>query len=91
MPHRLRLSPEDKEQLFYNELLKSGVEYQAAIRVAKLIASAHPDTSLSAEDHELMTQACQQWLNWHKRRQKISHLLRQTVEQQPNQAHSPLH
>ena len=87
---RFHLSPDKKEQLFHAELLKSGVEHQTAMRVAKLLASACPDTELSAEEQQLMTQACRQWLDWHKQRRKVSQVLTEITMNQSIQARSPL-
>lgn len=87
---RFHLSPEKKEQLFHAELLKSGVDHQTAVRVAQLLGSARPDTELSAEEQQLMTQACRQWLDWHKQRRKVSQVLTEITVNQSIQAQSSL-
>ncbi|KAF3890757.1 hypothetical protein DA73_0400001290 [Tolypothrix bouteillei VB521301] len=61
------MSVEEKERLFHTELVKHGVSYSHAARVAKILASETPDEVLTAEDVQLTTEACKIWLKQHKR------------------------
>ncbi|GAA6614492.1 hypothetical protein [Scytonema sp. NUACC26] len=63
----LFISIEEKERLFHTKLVKHGVSYSDAARVAKILASETPDEHLSADDIQLTTEACKIWLQQHKR------------------------
>ncbi|MUG97927.1 hypothetical protein F7734_38725 [Scytonema sp. UIC 10036] len=67
MQQVLSLSVEEKERLFHTELVKHGVSYSDAARVAKILASETPDELLTVKDIQLTTEACKIWLKQHRR------------------------
>ncbi|KYC42634.1 hypothetical protein WA1_14905 [Scytonema hofmannii PCC 7110] len=67
MQRVLSISVEEKERLFHTELVKHGVSYSDAARVAKILASEKPDELLTGEEIQLTTEACKIWLKQHKR------------------------
>ncbi|MEJ1934132.1 hypothetical protein WDZ92_28380 [Nostoc sp. NIES-2111] len=67
---------EEKERLFHTQLVKYGVEYTTAGKVAQILASAKPDELLTPQERQLVKQACQKWLTQHKRRKRIDSLFK---------------
>ncbi len=67
MQRKFFISVEKKEELFHTELVKCGVDYQKAARVALILASEKPDELLTDKEIQLTKEACQQWLIHHKR------------------------
>jgi uncharacterized DUF497 family protein len=73
MQRVLSISIEEKEKLFHTKLVKHGVSYSDAARVAKILASETPDEHLTAEDRQLTTEVCKIWLQHHKRLTSLLH------------------
>jgi hypothetical protein len=63
------ISIEEKERLFHAELVKVGVDYQQAARVAKLLAQNIAEEDLTSEEAQLSETACRIWL---QHRQRLS-------------------
>ncbi|GAB1539532.1 hypothetical protein NUACC21_21990 [Scytonema sp. NUACC21] len=67
MRQRLSISPEEKKELFHTELVKHGVSYYEAARVASILASETPDRLLTPEEIQLTKKVCKIWFMQHKR------------------------
>ncbi len=67
MQRVLSISVEEKERLFHTQLVKHGVSYSDAARVARILAYEQPDELLTSEEIQLTTEACKIWLKQHKR------------------------
>ncbi|WP_214662709.1 hypothetical protein [Amazonocrinis nigriterrae] len=59
---------QDKEQLLHTQLVKYGIHYRKAAKVAKIIASGCPDELLTDEEIQLTQEVCREWL---KQRQRL--------------------
>ncbi|WP_026732395.1 hypothetical protein [Fischerella sp. PCC 9605] len=57
----------EKEEFFHTELVKYGVDYQRAAKVAKILASEKPDELLSDKEKQLAEEVCKEWLRQHQR------------------------
>ncbi|QLE56350.1 hypothetical protein [Nostoc sp. TCL26-01] len=68
------MSQVEKEKIFHTQLVKYGVKYEQAARVAKIIASGKSEELLTPEEKQLVKEACQQWLTGHRRFRQISSL-----------------
>jgi hypothetical protein len=67
---------EEKERLFHTQLVKYGVEYTTAGKVARILASGKPDELLTPQERQLVKEACQKWLTQHKRKKRIKSLVK---------------
>ncbi|MBD1864623.1 MULTISPECIES: hypothetical protein [Trichocoleus] len=67
MSTRFFVSVEEKTRLFHAELVKAGVEYQQASRVAKVLAQNQFEESLPPEEAQLTEEACRIWLQHRQR------------------------
>lgn len=67
MNRRLPMSDQEKERLFQSELIKACVPRDQAVKVAQILASEQEDEQLTAEDLQLVKQACLRWLEQRKR------------------------
>jgi hypothetical protein len=76
MQGKFFLSQEEKEKLFHTQLVKYGVRYEKAARVATILASGKLEEVLTEEEKQLVTEACQQWLQGHKRHKQIVSLFK---------------
>lgn len=57
-----------KEQLLlHTELVKHGVDYHKAAKVAKILADKKPDELLTEEEIRLTQEVCQVWLRQRNR------------------------
>jgi hypothetical protein len=65
----------ERRRIFVAELLKSGVEPQKAVEVAKIVADGIPDEQLTTEQMQLVQSACAKWLKERKRQQFINEVL----------------
>ncbi|MBD2196164.1 MULTISPECIES: hypothetical protein [Calothrix] len=64
------------EQLFWHtELVKSGVDYHQAAKVAQILAEKKPDELLTEEEIKLTKEVCAAWLRQHNRLTSISRAL----------------
>jgi len=61
------VSVEEKTRLFHAELVKAGVDYHQAGRVAKVLAQNQPEESLLPEEAQLSEEACRIWLQHRQR------------------------
>ncbi|WP_407887096.1 hypothetical protein [Scytonema sp. NUACC26] len=66
---------EDKETIYYSELLRYGVEYSKAATAAKILSSGKPDELLTRGEIELVNDVCEEWLAKHKRHKHLNPLL----------------
>lgn len=64
-------SLKEKEKFFHTELVKYGVDYYKAAKVAKILASGKPDELLNDKDIQLAEEVCKQWLRQRKRLNSI--------------------
>lgn len=69
MSPKFFVSIEEKERLFQMELVKGGVDYRQAVRVAKVLARNQSEESLTPEEAQLTEEACRLWL---QHRQRLS-------------------
>ncbi|MBD1861553.1 MULTISPECIES: hypothetical protein [Trichocoleus] len=76
MQEKLLISPKQKEELFHTELVKHGVPFYKAAKVANILVSAPSDETLTEEEIQLAKDACREWL---KQRKRLDLVLR-TVE-----------
>ncbi|WP_320073245.1 hypothetical protein [Nostoc sp. MG11] len=60
---------EEIEKILHTELVKYGVKYEKAGKVARILASRQPDELLTQEEIQLSKEVCQQWL---KQRQRMA-------------------
>ncbi|QSJ18825.1 hypothetical protein JYQ62_08755 [Nostoc sp. UHCC 0702] len=67
-------SSKEREKFFHTQLVKYGINYQKAAKVARIIASGCPDTLLTEEEIRLSKQVCQDWLRQH---QRVTSILRE--------------
>jgi hypothetical protein len=65
------ISQQEKERLFHTQLVKYGVKFEKAAKVAKILASGQSEEELTEEEQRLVTEACQQWLKGHKRHKQL--------------------
>lgn len=64
------------EQLFWHtELVKSGINYHQAAKVAQILAEKKPDELLTDEEIKLTKDVCTAWLRQHNRLASISKAL----------------
>ncbi|MBD2019990.1 hypothetical protein H6F43_07290 [Leptolyngbya sp. FACHB-36] len=80
MNRRLSLSVQEKEQLFQLELVKACVPYDQAVKAARILVSECPDELLTAEDIQVVKQACLHWLEQRKRQTFISKVLEESFD-----------
>lgn len=76
MHRQFHTTVEEKEALYYSELFKSGVDYQKAASAAQILVSGKPDELLTVEEKQLVNDACQMWLEKHKRLTHLNQLLK---------------
>lgn len=69
---------EERERLFQIELIKAGVDFRQAAKVAKVLALNLMDEQLTSEEKQLVQSVCTQWLAQRKRMTFISQVLNQT-------------
>ncbi|MBW4490799.1 MAG: hypothetical protein KME12_23745 [Trichocoleus desertorum ATA4-8-CV12] len=67
MSTKFFVSVEEKTRLFHAELVKAGVDYHQAGRVAKVLAQNQPEESLPPEEAHLTEEACRVWLQHRQR------------------------
>ncbi|WP_193200504.1 hypothetical protein [Nostoc sp. MG11] len=60
MQRKLLMSVEN-EPLFYTQLVKYGVSYTKAVKVAQILASGKSERLLANEDRQLVKDTCRQW------------------------------
>ncbi|MBW4632382.1 MAG: hypothetical protein KME30_10925 [Iphinoe sp. HA4291-MV1] len=60
------MSTEEKEALYYCELVRYGIDFKEALTVAKILASEKPDELLTEEEKKLVTEVCKLWIVKHK-------------------------
>ncbi|RAM48189.1 MAG: hypothetical protein C6Y22_29000 [Hapalosiphonaceae cyanobacterium JJU2] len=68
----------DKEEFFHTELVKYGVDYQRAAKVAQILASGTPDELLSEKEIQLAEEVCKQWLREHQRYKRLTSNFRES-------------
>lgn len=61
------MAPDEKQQFFHTALIQYGVKYDLAKEAAQILASQTPDERLTDEEIQRATEACQMWLQQHKR------------------------
>ncbi len=71
---RFSISAEEREHLFHTELVKAGVDFHQAKKVAHLLAQKRDD-QLTPEENQLVQAVCAQWLVQRKRLNFISQVL----------------
>lgn len=71
---RFSISFEDRQQLFHTELVRVGIDFHQAERVANLLAK-NLDEQLTPEEYQLVQTVCKQWLTQRKRLNFISQVL----------------
>ncbi|WP_342001111.1 hypothetical protein [Chlorogloeopsis sp. ULAP02] len=57
----------EKEKFFHTELVRYGVDYQRAAKVAKILVSEMSEQFLTDEEIRLAEDVCREWLGNHKR------------------------
>ncbi|BAZ65850.1 MAG: hypothetical protein KME28_06420 [Pelatocladus maniniholoensis HA4357-MV3] len=67
----------EKEEFFHTELVKYGVDYQRAAKVALILASGTPDELLSEKEIQLAEEVCKEWLRQHQRYKRLTSNLRE--------------
>lgn len=67
---------QEKERLFHTELVKYGVEYRIAGKVARILALGKSDELLTQQERQLVQKACQKWLTQHKRKKRIDSMIK---------------
>lgn len=67
---------QEKERLFHTELVKYGVEYRIASKVARILASGKPDELLTQQERQIVQEACQKWFTQHKRKKRIDSMIK---------------
>ncbi|RUR84292.1 hypothetical protein ACF3DV_30840 [Chlorogloeopsis fritschii PCC 9212] len=65
----------EKEVFFHTELVKYGIDYQRAAKVAKILVSEMSDEFLTDEEIRLAEEVCQEWLRKHQRLTYINQLI----------------
>lgn len=65
----------NKREIFAAELLKSGVESQTAMEVARIVADGLPDEQLTSKQRQIVKAACTRWFQAYKRQQFIDKVL----------------
>ncbi|WP_427162245.1 hypothetical protein ACQFX9_12180 [Aliinostoc sp. HNIBRCY26] len=66
MKTQYSIPTEEKEKIFHTELVKFGVEYKKAQKVARILASGEPDETLGEEEIKIAQEACKQWIKQRK-------------------------
>lgn len=56
-----------EQQLLHTELVKYGVDYYKAAKVAKILADKKPDELLTEEEIQLTREVCEAWLRQRNR------------------------
>ncbi|MFL9458086.1 hypothetical protein AB0756_39620 [Tolypothrix campylonemoides VB511288_2] len=72
MERRFHATLEDKENIYYAELFKRGVEYNKAAIAAKILASGKSDEDFTPEEIELVNEVCSQWLAKHQQNKHLN-------------------
>ncbi|BAY09823.1 hypothetical protein [Calothrix sp. NIES-2098] len=67
MQYNFYLSNEDKERIYHTDLVKYGVKYDKAAKVAKILASNKEEEQWTEEERKLVLEACKQWLDSYNR------------------------
>lgn len=75
LERRIAGSIDKRKEIFVIELLRSGVEPQTAMEVARIVADAILDEQLSCEQAQLVKVACAAWLKGRKRQQFVDEVL----------------
>ncbi|GAB1538308.1 hypothetical protein NUACC21_09660 [Scytonema sp. NUACC21] len=65
----------EQETIYHIELVKHGVKYGIAAKVAKILAFGLDDAALTEEEKKLVQEACKIWLKQHQRLKNINSLL----------------
>jgi hypothetical protein len=60
-----------EQQLLHTELVKYGVDYHKAAKVAKILAEKKPDELLTEEEIRLSREVCEIWLKQRNRLNSI--------------------
>lgn len=71
MQYNFRASKEEKEKIFHTNLVKYGIKYDKAAKVAKLLASENHEDSWTEEEKILVAEVCKEWLIYRKRYKKV--------------------
>ncbi|MEH2179010.1 hypothetical protein [Nostoc sp.] len=61
MPSNFFTPVEEREKIFYTELVQCGVLHEKAFTAAKILASGQPDELLSFEERKVVKDACEKW------------------------------
>ncbi|MBD2098467.1 hypothetical protein H6F90_25685 [Trichocoleus sp. FACHB-591] len=73
-----KFSPTQKqEQLFRTELIKWGIEFEKAIKVARILALNIPNEKLSSSDTALVEEVCQEWFEKRKHWEQFKRVMAQ--------------
>ncbi|OUL18216.1 hypothetical protein [Nostoc sp. 106C] len=64
-----------EQQFWHTELVRYGVDYHQAAKVAKILAEKKPDELLSEEEIRLTKEVCEAWLRQRNRLASISRAL----------------
>ena len=67
MSTKFFVSVEEKTRLFHAELVKAGVDYHQASRVAKVLAQNPSEEALAPEEAQLTEEVCRIWLQHRQR------------------------
>ncbi|MFB2772504.1 hypothetical protein ACE1AT_24970 [Pelatocladus sp. BLCC-F211] len=62
----------EKEEFFHTELVKYGVDYHRAAKVAQILASGTPDELLSEKEIQLAEEVCKEWLRQYQRYKRLT-------------------
>ncbi len=62
MNSKFFISLEQKELLYYTDLIRYGVDLTIAAKVAKILAFGSSDEILNPEEKKLVTDACKLWI-----------------------------
>jgi hypothetical protein len=68
-------SLQKEQQFWHTELVKSGIEYHQAAKVAKILAEKKSDDLLTDEEIRLTKEVCAAWLRQRNRLASISQSL----------------
>lgn len=84
---KIPMSIEARANLFQTELIKVGIGFQQAQKVAKLLAENRPEEQLTKEENQLIQEACTQWLAQRNRENFISQVLNEAQGLDINDSH----
>ena len=77
-----RFSPTQKQEQSYRaELVKWGIEFEKAFKVARILALHIPNANLTSSEAELVEEVCKEWL---EKRKQWEQFKRVTAELSPS-------